>query len=139
MLAARPVRFVHNPDYAAGMSGSLRAALEAVPDEVAGALICLGDMPHVTAEHTARLVEAFEDGDEPAICVATHDGKRGNPSLWHRDFFAEMRAIEGDAGARDLIGKYAESVVEVEMADPGVLRDVDTPEALAEAREASPR
>ncbi len=136
VLAARPVRFVHNPNYAAGMSGSLRAALEAVPDEVAGALICLGDMPHVTAEHTARLVEAFEDGGEPAICVATHDGKRGNPSLWHRDFFAEMRAIEGDAGARHLIGKHPESVVEVEMPDPGVLLDIDTPEALAEAREA---
>ena len=43
------------------MSGSLRAALASVPDAVAGALICLGDMPHVTAEHMTRLVEAFED------------------------------------------------------------------------------
>ena len=133
-LAGRPVRFVHNPDYAAGMSGSLRAALASVPDEAAGALICLGDMPHVTAEHMTRLVEAFEDGDEPVICVATHDGKRGNPSLWHRDFFAEMRAIEGDVGARRLIGEHPEAVVEVEVADPGVLLDIDTPEALAEAQ-----
>jgi len=133
-LAGRPVRFVHNPDYAAGMSGSLKAALAAVPDEVEGALICLGDMPHVTATHTMRLVETFEDQDRPAICVSTHDGKRGNPSLWHRDFFAEMRGVEGDAGARHLIGEHADSVVEVEMADPGVLLDIDTPEALAEAR-----
>ena len=137
-LAGRPVRFVHNPDYAAGMSGSLRTALAAVPDEAAGALICLGDMPHVTAEHMTRLVETFEDQDEPAICVATHDGKRGNPSLWHRDFFAEMRAIAGDVGARHLVGKHAEAVVEVEMADPGILLDIDTPEALAEARRAPP-
>ena len=136
-LAGRPVRFVHNPDYAAGMSGSLGAALAAVPDEAAGALICLGDMPHVTAEHMTRLVEAFEDGDEPVICVATHDGKRGNPSLWHRDFFAEMRAIEGDVGARRLIGEHPEAVIEVEVADPGVLLDIDTPEALAEARKAA--
>ena len=136
-LAGRPVRFVHNPDYAAGMSGSLRAALASVPDEAAGALICLGDMPHVTAEHMTRLVEAFEDADEPVICVATHDGKRGNPSLWHRDFFAEMRAIEGDVGARRLIGEHPEAVVEVEFGDPGVLLDIDTPEALAEARKAA--
>lgn len=133
-LAGRSVRFVNNPDYAAGMSGSLRAALASVPDEAAGALICLGDMPHVTAEHMTRLVEAFEDADEPAICVATHDGKRGNPSLWHRDFFAEMRAIEGDVGARRLIGEHPDAVVEVEIADPGVLLDIDTPEALAAAQ-----
>lgn len=135
-LAGRPVRFVHNPDYAAGMSGSLKAALAAVPDEASGALICLGDMPHVTAEHMTRLVETFEAQDESAICIATHNGERGNPSLWHRDFFAEMRAIAGDVGARHLIGEHAEAVVEVEMADPGVLLDIDTPEALAEARRA---
>ena len=63
--------------------------------------------------------------------------KRGNPSLWHRDFFAEMRAIEGDVGARRLIGEHPEAVVEVEIADPGVLLDIDTPEALAEVRKAA--
>ena len=133
-LAGRAVRFVHNPDHAAGLSGSLRAALAAVPDEAEGALICLGDMPRVTAEHLARLVEAFAARHEPAICVPTHQGKRGNPSLWHREFFAEMNEASGDAGARRLIGEHAESVVEVEMPDAGILLDIDTPEALAEAR-----
>ena len=133
-LSGRPVRFVHNPDYAAGMSGSLKAALAAVPHEATGAFVCLGDMPRVTADHLTRLVETFEAQDGPAICVPTHNGKRGNPSLWHREFFAEMQEVAGDAGARHLIGEHAESVVEVEMADPGVLLDIDTPEALAKAR-----
>ncbi len=133
-LAGRPVRFVHNPDYAAGLSGSLGTALAAIPDEAEGALICLGDMPRVTAEHLARLVETFEARDEPAICVPTHEGTRGNPSLWHRDFFAEMGEVSGDAGARRLLGEHAASVVEVEMPDAGILLDIDTPEALAEAQ-----
>ncbi len=133
-LAGRPVRFVHNSDYAAGMSGSLKAGLAALPDDAEGALVCLGDMPHVTAEHTTRLVETFEAQDEPAICVPTHDGKRGNPSLWHRDFFAEMREVGGDAGARHLMGEHPESVVEVAMPDPGILLDIDTPDSLVAAR-----
>ena len=137
-LAVRPVRFVHNPDYAAGLSGSLKTALAAIPDEAEGALICLGDMPGVTVEHMTRLAETFEAQDEPAICVPTHEGERGNPSLWHREFFAEMGEVSGDAGARRLMGKHPGSVVEVEMPDAGVLLDIDTPEALAEVR-GSPR
>ena len=133
-LAGRPVRFVHNPDYAAGLSGSLKTALAAIPDKAEGALICLGDMPRVTVEHMTRLVETFEAQDEPAICVPTHEGKRGNPSLWHREFFAEMSEVSGDAGARHLIGEHAESVIEVEMPDAGILLDIDTPEALAKVR-----
>ncbi len=133
-LSGRPVRFVHNPDYAAGMSGSLKAGLAAIPDDAEGALVCLGDMPQVTAEHTTRLVETFEAQDEPAICVPTHDGKRGNPSLWHRDFFAEMREVGGDAGARHLMDEHPESVVEVAMPDPGILLDIDTPDSLVAAR-----
>ncbi len=133
-LAGRAVRFVHNADYAAGLSGSLKAALAALPDEAEGALVCLGDMPLVTARHLARLVEAFRAEDRPAICVPTHEGRRGNPSLWHRRFFGEMGEVTGDAGARALIGAHADAVVEVEMPDPGVLVDIDTPEALAAAR-----
>ena len=45
-----------------------------------------------------------------------------------------MSGVSGDAGARGLLGTHAESVVEVEMPDAGILLDIDTPEALAEAR-----
>ncbi len=137
-LAGRSVRFVHNPDYAAGLAGSLRAAIAAVPAEAAGALVCLGDMPRVTAAHIGRLIDAFEASGEPAICVPTYRGRRGNPSLWHRRFFAEIAEASGDAGARRLMDAHPDSVVEVEMADAGVLFDVDTPEALAASR-AEPR
>ena len=133
-LAGRAVRFVHNSDYAAGLSGSLKAALAALPEEAEGALVCLGDMPRVTEQHLTRLVETFEARDGPVICVAMHDGKRGNPSLWHRDFFTEMGRVTGDAGARHLIGKHAASVIEVDMPDAGVLLDIDTPEALEAVR-----
>ena len=64
--------------------------------------------------------------------MPTHNGKRGNPVLWGSRFFAEIVAVAGDVGARHLIGDYAELVCEVELADGGVLVDIDTPEALTE-------
>ncbi len=59
------------------------------------------------------------------------DGKRGNPVLWSRRFFPELMALQGDMGARFLIGKYPEAVVEVPMTGQGALIDIDTPDALA--------
>jgi molybdenum cofactor cytidylyltransferase len=64
--------------------------------------------------------------------VPTWQGKRGNPVLWARRFFAEMEHVDGDVGAKHLIGEHAELVHEVEMPDSGVLVDVDSPEALAD-------
>jgi molybdenum cofactor cytidylyltransferase len=58
------------------------------------------------------------------------DGRRGNPVLWSRRFFPDLMAIEGDVGARHLIERYGEAVVEVAVAGRAALVDVDTPEAL---------
>jgi molybdenum cofactor cytidylyltransferase len=126
-----PVTIVHNPDYAQGLSTSLRRGLPALPPESDGALVCLGDMPRVSAAEIDRLIAAFNPVEGRAICVPTRQGKRGNPVLWSRRFFEEMMQVAGDVGARHLIGAYPEMVAEVEMADDGVLTDIDTPQALA--------
>jgi molybdenum cofactor cytidylyltransferase len=62
--------------------------------------------------------------------VPVWNGKRGNPVLWARRYFAEMAEIAGDVGARHLIGEYADQVAEVPMPDDATLVDIDTPEAL---------
>ncbi len=129
--------FVHNPRFAEGMSTSLQAGLAALPANVDGALICLGDMPLVTAAMLDRLIAAFNPLEGRAICVPTWNGKRGNPVLWDRRFFAAMADLAGDVGAKHLIGEHAELVAEVAMADDAVLTDIDTPEALAALRQAS--
>ncbi|HZF77888.1 MAG TPA: 4-diphosphocytidyl-2C-methyl-D-erythritol kinase, partial [Acetobacteraceae bacterium] len=65
--------------------------------------------------------------------LPTFRGKQGNPMLWSREFLPEMMGITGDVGARHLVGRHAERVAAVEVADDSVLRDFDTREALAEA------
>jgi molybdenum cofactor cytidylyltransferase len=133
-LAGRDVTFVDNPDYAEGLSTSLRAGLAALPDDIDGALVCLGDMPEVRPAHIDKLIAAFNPVEGRAIIVPTTGGKRGNPVLWAARFFAEMKTVAGDVGARHLIGEHAELVREVPVDDRGVLIDIDTPEALAALR-----
>jgi molybdenum cofactor cytidylyltransferase len=129
------VRLVHNPDFAAGLSTSLHRGLAALPEEADGAAVCLGDMPGIAASVIDRLIAAFDPLEGRAICLPTWRGKRGNPVLLARRFFAELQAIAGDVGARALIGEYPEAVCEVAMetltGGEAVLSDVDTPEALA--------
>lgn len=128
-LAGLAVRFVPCPDYADGMSASLRCGLKALPADIDAALVLLGDMPRVGAPLLRRMVAAFNPTEGRAIIVPAFQGKRGNPVLWDRRFFGEMTMLAGDVGARHLIGEHSELVTEIEAEDAGIFLDVDTPEA----------
>jgi molybdenum cofactor cytidylyltransferase len=130
-LGGRPVRFVHAQDYAEGLAASLKAGIAAVPPECAAAIVCLGDMPLVTGRMIDRLMSMYDADEGRQIVLPTFRGKQGNPMLWDKRFFPEILQIIGDSGARFLVGKHAEVVVEAEMADDAVLRDFDTTESLA--------
>lgn len=130
-LGGRPVRYAHAADYAEGLSASLKAGIAAIPPDVAAAIICLGDMPLVTGRMIDRLLEHYDPDEGRRIVLPTFRGKQGNPMLWDRQFFAEILTVTGDSGARFLLGRHAEHLAEVEMADDAVLRDFDTTEALA--------
>jgi molybdenum cofactor cytidylyltransferase len=138
-LAGLAVTFVHNPDFAEGLSTSLKTGIAAVAADAAdadGAIVCLGDMPQVTPKLIDRLIAAFDPERGALVVIPTIAGKRGNPVLWSRRFFPDLAAVEGDVGARHLIGGYAEAVTEVPLDDAGALTDVDTPEALTAVRAA---
>lgn len=134
-LSGLEVRFVHNPDYASGMSGSLRAGIDALEEDVDGALIALGDMPAISPRLVQVLIENFAPAEGRLIVAPRFEGRRGHPILWARRFFSELRAIEGDTGARHLLGVHGEHVHDIAWSDDSVLQDVDTPQALAELAE----
>jgi molybdenum cofactor cytidylyltransferase len=133
-LAGLDVQRVHNPDYAEGLSTSLKAGLAALPDDVDGVIVLLGDMPRITAGLVDRLVEAFDPAKGALAVVPVRDGHRGNPVLFSRVFFPELRSVTGDVGARGLLGEHGDGVVEVAVSDDAAFLDVDTPEALEAAR-----
>ncbi|MGD0419420.1 MAG: molybdopterin-binding/glycosyltransferase family 2 protein [Xanthobacteraceae bacterium] len=133
-LSGLPVQFVHNQDFADGLGSSLRAGIAALPARADGVIVCLGDMPQVDAAIIDRLVGAIDPDKGALIAVPTIDGKRGNPVVWSRRFFHELMAVEGDIGARHLIGHYSEAVIEVPLTGTAALTDIDTPEALEAVR-----
>jgi molybdenum cofactor cytidylyltransferase len=133
-LAGLKVRFVRNPEFAGGLASSVKAGIAAVPENADGAVICLGDMPLISADLIDRLIEAFAPDRGNLIVVPVADGRRGNPVLWSRRFFNELMTLDGDIGARHLIAKHAEAVAEVPVEGQSAFLDIDTPQALEAAR-----
>jgi molybdenum cofactor cytidylyltransferase len=118
---------VDNAQWASGMASSLRTGLAACP-EAEAAIVALGDQPDVEAATVARLVDAFHAGAPLAVPVhadpKARGGERvGHPVLFGRALFAELGALEGDTGARQVVERHWASAARV----AGVpLRDVDT-------------
>ncbi|MEQ8344816.1 MAG: molybdopterin-binding/glycosyltransferase family 2 protein [Sneathiellaceae bacterium] len=130
-LSGLNLRFVENPEYRDGMASSIRSGLAALPDGIDGALICLGDMPDLRPAHLDRLISAFNPVEGRGICVPTFGERQGNPVLWGKTFFPELKSLTGDRGGKALLAGHADALVEVSMADDGILTDLDTPEAIA--------
>ncbi len=130
-LAGRDVRFVHAERHTDGLAESLKAGLAVLPDDSAGVLVCLGDMPLVAGAALDRLIAAFDPDEGRRIVVPVHDGQAGNPVLWDRGFVGEMMSLSGDAGARSLLRRHMDQVAEVPLETDAVLRDFDTEESLA--------
>jgi molybdenum cofactor cytidylyltransferase len=135
-LVGLDVKFVRNPDFARGLASSVKAGISAVSKQADGAVICLGDMPMISADLIDRLIEAFAPDRGNLIAVPVSDGRRGNPVLWSRRFFNELMTLDGDVGARHLIAKHNEAVAEVPVEGDGAFLDIDTPQALEAARSA---
>ena len=113
-------------DPASGMANSLASGI-AMAGDWAGALLALGDMPWIQPATYAGLQQALSTHE---IVVPCCGGKRGNPAGFRHRFFAEIKNLAGDRGARSLLHKYAADCFDMETGDEGVLRDVDYPGAL---------
>lgn len=127
-LTGLDVVFAHNPDYAAGLSTSLRAGIVALPAEVDRAVVMLADMPAIEGALVDRLAGAI-DG-ERLIAVPVAQGRRGNPVAWSRRMFPALTALAGDVGARAIIAANAALVAEVACEDEAIFLDIDTRDEL---------
>ena len=134
VLDGLDVTLVHNSDFREGLSSSVHAGLAAVPAGHDGAVLMLADMPDVDAGLVDQLMAAFDPIEGRGIVVATHNGTRGNPVLFARQYFAEILRVTGDTGARHVVDSNDEAVCEVECGTSAPLVDLDTPEALAKRR-----
>jgi len=124
-----------NPKFASGLASSLSVGLSAMPRDIVGALVLLGDMPRIESRLIDALIDAFLARKGALAAVPLREGRRGNPVLLGQGLFEAAMRLEGDEGARKLIGALnANDLVEVEASDAGVTFDIDTPEDLAAAQ-----
>jgi CTP:molybdopterin cytidylyltransferase MocA len=117
-------RLVWNPQYALGQLTSLQAGLRAVPDDRARILLTLVDHPLVQASTVARLLESAAP-----FAVATYQGKRGHPIVFDGSFRPEFLALDASGSARDIRERHAAQVAYIEADDPGIVADIDDPQA----------
>jgi CTP:molybdopterin cytidylyltransferase MocA len=117
------VRMVANEEWERGQSTSVLAGLRACGGEAA--VVLLGDQPFIGAEAVGRLVAAFAKGAK--VAVATYGGKRRNPVLFSREVWPLLEAeLAGDEGARSVLRRHPELVVEVPCEGVGDPTDIDT-------------
>jgi molybdenum cofactor cytidylyltransferase len=134
-LAGLPLIFTFNPDFATGLTSSLKAGLAAAPQSGAGAIILLGDMPKIRAEAIDAILDAFQNNPAALAAAPTYSGRRGNPVLLSRALFGRVASLEGDEGARRLLSACDPArILEIPFADDSVTLDIDTPGDLNAAR-----
>jgi molybdenum cofactor cytidylyltransferase len=131
-LADLPLTIARNPAFAEGLSTSVKRGFEALPPETEAAIVLLGDMPLVDAPLVDRLIRRWAES-RPAALVPVSAGRRGNPVVLSMFLRPEIARLTGDMGAGPLL-RGRQDVVEEPVETPGVIEDIDTPEALASLR-----
>ncbi|HJQ29886.1 MAG TPA: nucleotidyltransferase family protein [Rubrobacter sp.] len=127
-------RTIENEEWERGLSTSVLAGLRACGEGTRAAVVLLGDQPFVGSGAVERLVAAFEEGTK--IAAATYAGERRNPVLFSRETWPLLEAeLVGDEGARSVLRRHSDLVVEVPCDGVGDPADVDTREDLRRLQE----
>ncbi len=128
-LGSRPVQVVVNEAWAQGQSTSMQAGLAALPDNIGCAIFMLVDLPGVTPDLINRLILRHRQTLAPLVWPE-FEGRRGNPALFDRRLFAELKAVSGDTGGKPVLLRYQAQAERVAVADPAILQDIDRVEDL---------
>jgi len=124
-LVSLPCQFVVNPRYAEGMNSSVCAGIAALPPDVGAGVVLLADMPFVSAEMIATLVERYRTGDASLI-LSEYDGVQAPPTLFDRSLFAELAGPEGKGCGKRLRRRHPDQVTTVSW-PAAALADLDVP------------
>jgi len=128
-LRETDLRVIEHAGWDTGRTGSLQAGLRALPHDSAGVLLALTDMPWFRADTLRTLLTAFHAHPEADFCAPRYGERHGHPIALRRTLFDDIAALGPDAPLRDLLRTRRR--VSVDVDDPGVLHDANTPEDLS--------
>jgi len=127
VVSCLPVKHCCNNEYKKGMLSSVQRGLRNVPADLDAVLIFLGDQPAIPVEVTRMLIREYRKS-EKRIVIPVYKGRRGHPLLIDGKYRHIIGKLDHAVGLRDLLHKYPEDVLEVNVESPGILKDIDTPE-----------
>lgn len=122
------LRAIEAPKAELGMGHSLATAASKLQD-AAWILVGLADMPWIK-KSTIEAIKDRLDTSTNAIVRPVCAQQPGHPVGFTGNFIPEIAQLEGDEGAKNLVKKYRDRVIEIEVADSGILRDIDEPDQL---------
>ena len=118
-----------NPDFELGQITSLQCALRALPAGIDGFCFTTVDCPMVRGKTVELLVEAhIRDGGQHRFAVPRYQGRHGHPVCCDGRMREEFLALSPGQTAREVLHKYVEETLYLDVEDPAILDDVDTPE-----------
>ena len=128
-LPALPIKIVINPDYKQGMASSLRQGLLAMDPGSEAFLVLLADQPGIGPEIINTLIRTFRQADpKRGIVRPVYRGRRGHPVLIGAQYLQEALQLQGDVGARRILMNHPGDILEIDVEQDAVLKDIDTPE-----------
>jgi len=127
-LADFGVECVYNREYSQGMLSSVQCGVRAARGD-AGYLVCLGDQPGIRAGVIQQILAAAKGGS--GIVIPCHGGRRGHPVYVRQTYADEILGLMGGAGLKAVTRGHPEDTVELEVAAPEILVDMDTPDDYA--------
>lgn len=125
-LKERPVHFCHNTEHEQGMLSSVKCGIRALPADAITALIYLGDQPGIPPSVTNSVIQAYS-GELFGIVIPVYNHRRGHPLLVDMKYRERIEQLDLEEGLRALRHHFPEDVLEVDVDEPGILVDIDTP------------
>ena len=124
------VNLYYNPKYKEGISSSIVEGVNKNNVNSDGIMICLADMPEVSKCVYNKMLFAFQANYKqniPLIIMPTHNKIKGNPILFSKYFFNDLKKLKGDIGAKKLILKNEKYIKRINITINSILNDIDTP------------
>ena len=127
-LSELKIQLIYNPDWEEGMATSINTGIAALPKEIDGNLISLGDMPLIGGTILEKLKGAFDSNSGKRIIYPLYNDHQGNPVIFPRKYFDKILSTTGDRGCKKILKHYPENAIGVPVSSKEVVLDCDTPD-----------
>jgi molybdenum cofactor cytidylyltransferase len=131
-LEGLPCQWALNPLYEQGINSSLKSGIMAVMPKARAAMVLLADMPFVTPEMIAAMIERYRTTEAPLV-ISDYDGVNAPPMLYDRSLFNELLMMTGEGCGRQVVKRHRDEA-EVLPWPVSALSDLDVPEDYARVK-----